>query len=144
MGKFKICKLTNKPHYKSGVRCCYCWNLRQRNYMKTKLGKKEALRNTKTQKGSNGNVARSKVRNAIRYAKLPKASLFICSDCYKQADVYDHRDYLKPYSLEPVCNKCNVKRGPGLNNKTGKIKHLREFRIKWQLIGSYKTTKRSK
>lgn len=34
-----------------------------------------------------------------------------CVDCEQQAQVYDHRDYLAPLAVEPVCDPCNYKRG---------------------------------
>jgi hypothetical protein len=37
-----------------------------------------------------------------------------CVDCGKRAVAYDHRDYTKPLEVEPVCCRCNVRRGPAL------------------------------
>lgn len=37
-----------------------------------------------------------------------------CTDCGKPATCYDHRDYLKPDEVEPVCRACNKIRGPAL------------------------------
>ena len=34
-----------------------------------------------------------------------------CKDCSKPATHYDHRDYAKPLEVEPVCGRCNLKRG---------------------------------
>ena len=34
-----------------------------------------------------------------------------CVDCGSMATVWEHRDYNKPYSVEPTCQSCNVKRG---------------------------------
>lgn len=34
-----------------------------------------------------------------------------CVDCGKPATCYDHRSYYKPLEVEPVCKKCNSKRG---------------------------------
>lgn len=34
-----------------------------------------------------------------------------CTDCNAPAQVYDHRDYSTPLAVEPVCQKCNIKRG---------------------------------
>lgn len=36
-----------------------------------------------------------------------------CVDCGEPAAVYDHRDYYKPMEVEPVCHRCNSRRGPG-------------------------------
>lgn len=35
-----------------------------------------------------------------------------CSDCDQPASEYDHRDYFKALDVEPVCSKCNKRRGP--------------------------------
>ena len=34
-----------------------------------------------------------------------------CRDCGAQAHHYDHRDYTRPLEVEPVCRKCNRRRG---------------------------------
>jgi len=39
-----------------------------------------------------------------------------CVDCGNPASVYDHRDYLKPLEVDPVCRVCNSKRGPAMNH----------------------------
>jgi len=36
----------------------------------------------------------------------------MCTDCGAQARDYDHRDYARPLDIEPVCRRCNQKRGP--------------------------------
>jgi len=38
-----------------------------------------------------------------------------CVDCGKPAHSYDHRDYLKPLDVDPVCRKCNAERGSAIN-----------------------------
>lgn len=38
-----------------------------------------------------------------------------CVDCGQQAEHYGHRDYSKPLEVQPVCRRCNFKRGPALN-----------------------------
>lgn len=53
---------------------------------------------------------------ARRYNLLPTLDgLVRCTDCPKPATDYDHRDYDKPLSVEPVCHGCNIKRGPAKN-----------------------------
>lgn len=42
---------------------------------------------------------------------MPRASTLMCVDCGTNAQVYDHRDYDKPLEVEPVCRKCNARRG---------------------------------
>ena len=54
------------------------------------------------------------VNTAVRYGQLPKLSEveIACVDCGVRATQYEHRDYMKPLDVEPVCRKCNKKRGP--------------------------------
>jgi hypothetical protein len=63
-------------------------------------------------------VKRSKagllVYKAMQAGRLPKASTLTCVDCGKPAKCWDHRDYDKPFEIEPVCIGCNRKRGPAL------------------------------
>jgi len=56
-------------------------------------------------------VANSNVWYAVESGKLANPSTACCADCGVQAECYDHRDYLKPLSVEPVCKKCNSSRG---------------------------------
>lgn len=53
------------------------------------------------------------MRHAIRDGLLAKPDGQACVDCGSPADRYDHRDYTKPLAVEPVCVKCNGRRGPG-------------------------------
>jgi hypothetical protein len=48
---------------------------------------------------------------AIRCGELPRPQLLRCTDCAEPATCYDHRDYTKPTTVEPVCRSCNVVRG---------------------------------
>jgi len=34
-----------------------------------------------------------------------------CSDCDNVAIMYDHRDYFQPLNVDPVCSRCNSRRG---------------------------------
>ena len=60
--------------------------------------------------------ARSKILNAIRArvvrGDLERPTTLLCADCGKQAREYDHRNYLRPFEVVPVCRSCNLKRGP--------------------------------
>ena len=38
----------------------------------------------------------------------------LCADCGKRATEMDHRDYNRPRDVDPVCHRCNIKRGPGI------------------------------
>lgn len=60
--------------------------------------------------------AKYDVRNAIRRGEIPRASSFNCCDCGKPATCYDHRDYLKPLNVNPVCYSCNAIRGAAANS----------------------------
>lgn len=56
------------------------------------------------------------VRKHIRSGAIKRAAEHICTDCGKQATEYDHRDYLKPVDVQPVCRSCNHLRGPAFNS----------------------------
>lgn len=56
-------------------------------------------------------TAVSKIAVLIRQGKLHPASFYSCADCGNKADSYDHRDYLRPLMVTPVCRSCNSKRG---------------------------------
>jgi len=57
--------------------------------------------------------AAHKVHRAIIQGKLPRLTNgnVRCVDCQKKAQHYDHRDYTKPLTVEPVCQGCNFRRG---------------------------------
>lgn len=57
--------------------------------------------------------AHGAVSAAIAKGTLTPASQHDCVDCGVQATRYDHRDYNKPLAVEPVCHRCNCRRGPG-------------------------------
>jgi hypothetical protein len=62
-------------------------------------------------------MEQSKAIAAVQHAKymgrLPYLTGAInCVDCADPASKYDHRDYGRPLDVEPVCQKCNHKRGP--------------------------------
>lgn len=50
---------------------------------------------------------------AVKSGKIPRPANCICVDCGKKAYCYDHRDYRAPHLVDPVCKKCDSKRGPG-------------------------------
>lgn len=56
------------------------------------------------------------VNQAVAHGVLSHVKSHTCVDCGKPAQCYDHRDYFKPLDVEPVCNNCNKKRGPALND----------------------------
>jgi len=66
--------------------------------------------------------AGGKIQDAICRGSLPRVSTryrsefetiapIPCVDCGQQAQTYDHRDYLAPLAVEPVCDSCNYRRG---------------------------------
>lgn len=62
-----------------------------------------------------------KVRNIAsmiaRQSQPVHARYLKCVDCGKWAEHYEHRRYLKPTDVVPVCQSCNKKRGPALDVK---------------------------
>lgn len=64
------------------------------------------------------------VQRAIRLHELPPVSRFLCVDCGKPAVDYDHRDYLAPLAVEPLCRGCNLRRGPGSPFRDGQVQHF--------------------
>ena len=69
-----------------------------------------------------------------------------CSDCDEPATEYDHRDYMKPLDVAPVCRSCNCVRGSALNHTkptTGnevfdkKIKLERRLQTQKEIIKAY-------
>lgn len=72
--------------------------------------------------------ARVSISNAIsrlvRSGNLRPARSFSCVDCGGVAREYEHREYLKPFNVVPVCHACNLKRGPAIDVKLLVAKHL--------------------
>lgn len=62
-----------------------------------------------------GNIpAISAVAKAVKDGILAPVKTLKCVDCGSPAQCYDHRDYAKPLDVEPVCRKCNFRRGSAL------------------------------
>lgn len=58
--------------------------------------------------------AYNEMQKAIRKGIIPVLSKIKtkCVDCKRnRATCYDHRNYLKPLDVAPVCHMCNVRRG---------------------------------
>lgn len=53
------------------------------------------------------------VQGAVKRGLLPnlKTGEYACTDCGGVAHEYDHRDYARPFDVEPVCRSCNKQRG---------------------------------
>lgn len=95
--------------------CKLCKSIYMKSYRATgQFLESERLRYQKL-KNSNLMKAKGKVYNEVRYGRLPKASDLKCIKCGEQAHCYDHRDYLKPLDVNPVCARCNKLMGEGLN-----------------------------
>ncbi len=66
------------------------------------------------------------VAAAVRKGRLPR--LFdnptACIDCGNRAFVYEHRDYMAPLDVEPVCDKCNHRRGITILDPPDVLDHL--------------------
>lgn len=62
----------------------------------------------------------NQVKMAIERGEIPalngSAGFIACADCGERAEQYDHRDYEKPLDVQPVCRKCNLRRGPAKNS----------------------------
>lgn len=58
--------------------------------------------------------AHSEVFRAVAEGRLRKVTECECVDCGAPAKHYDHRDYNHPLTVEPVCRKCNRRRGPAI------------------------------
>ena len=52
------------------------------------------------------------VWRAVVGGEIAALEASVCVDCEKTAAEYDHRDYLLPLNVQPVCRKCNQRRGP--------------------------------
>jgi len=112
------CLETNIKHPIGKMRrnCPKCKKIYARKWRKTRFGKAWTKLRNKLIKNSPGYAAKKLVYSAVRSGQIPKVKTLSCLDCNKGAEVYDHRDYLKPLDVEPVCKACNYKRGPAKNN----------------------------
>jgi hypothetical protein len=62
-----------------------------------------------------GDKANAALQRAIRAGLVPPiTATTACADCGKPATEYDHRDYNKPLDVDPVCHRCNIRRGPAV------------------------------
>lgn len=63
-------------------------------------------------------VGAERAHNAVGYARrhgaLPDPKTMPCADCGGAAIEYDHRDYNRPLDVEPVCRRCNLRRGSAI------------------------------
>jgi hypothetical protein len=61
-------------------------------------------------------AAHKAVADARRRGELPSPRELACMDCGGAAVDYDHREYAKPLQVEPVCRRCNLRRGPAIDS----------------------------
>lgn len=61
----------------------------------------------------------------IKQGRMLPARAYKCVDCGAQAKDYDHREYLKPLQVVPVCRGCNLRRGPTTDVKAFVAEHLK-------------------
>lgn len=67
-------------------------------------------------------LAHRAVANAIAGGSLKPPATCACVDCGVIAEQYDHRDYNRPLDVEPVCRKCNVRRGPAVGSPSQRMR----------------------
>lgn len=60
--------------------------------------------------------ATSEVTKAIKNGEMDRADAHACADCGKTARDWDHRDYLRPLEVVPLCKGCNIKRGTAFDS----------------------------
>lgn len=60
------------------------------------------------------NAAHRITSRAILEGRLHDPRTLKCADCGTQAYAYDHRDYRQPLMVDPICRRCNSRRGRGL------------------------------
>lgn len=92
--------------------CNRCQAFRARLWRKTPKGKAATKKRNKELKKHPGYRAKIAVCLAVRKGILIRIGAHVCVDCGAEAQAYDHRDYRKPLEVEPVCFKCNARRGP--------------------------------
>lgn len=62
-------------------------------------------------------TAQRQVSASIRDGLLPRPRTLRCVDCNGEAVEYEHRDYNRPLTVEPICRGCNFRRGPAVPRK---------------------------
>lgn len=58
--------------------------------------------------------AQAVVSRMVKSGQLLSPIGLNCADCNGPACEYEHRDYNHPTKVEPICRRCNLKRGPGI------------------------------
>lgn len=58
--------------------------------------------------------AAQELSNKIKAGEIPTWRGRACADCGDPAIGYDHRDYNQPLRVDPICARCNIRRGPAI------------------------------
>ena len=77
--------------------------------------------------------AHQRVLLAVKRGLLPPVTSYRCIDCGLPAKHYDHRDYSKPLEVDPVCIKCNFRRGRVGTPTAERIHYISEERNRIKL-----------
>lgn len=64
------------------------------------------------------------VARHVASGAIPPASHFSCVDCSSPAVDYDHRHYLRPLDVVPVCRSCNLKRRSAVDVRMAVATHF--------------------
>lgn len=67
------------------------------------------------------NTGMYRVKLLIQQGVIQKPNVHACVDCGAPATCYDHRDYSKPWQVEPVCARCNNVRGAAVTPPARKL-----------------------
>lgn len=115
MGKGLFCLAGNDYEGHSRRKCSDCSAVYSALWRLTPKGQKRSKEYNERIKNTNMAKAKTEVFKAVRSGSLDRPNSLFCLDCGRKAQVYDHRDYNFPLDVDPVCRKCNKKRGIGLN-----------------------------
>lgn len=106
------CKQCDSPHY-----CVTCQRIKRERF-RTACAERKKNRTSKYFRPINcerwfQQRCHSLVQTAIQRGLLPnlKEGKHACVDCGGVAHEYDHRDYGRPFDVDPVCRSCNKRRG---------------------------------
>jgi hypothetical protein len=74
-------------------------------------------------------AAHKAVARARRAGLLGDPRTMPCADCGGAAVEYDHREYAQPLAVEPVCRRCNLRRGPAIDSRAWKTSPIKTRRL---------------
>jgi hypothetical protein len=106
-------KLANrKPRAMRRITCAHC----QTTFEREAVGSNRVIychRCSRLQQAARLKAAKA-INQALRDGKVKCAKGQRCVDCDAPAHSLDHRNYLTPLDVQPVCRSCNWKRGPAI------------------------------